>query len=162
MENRIKGWEKFLKTIQLKSRKRTAYSELHPDVLADFFPELESLNVSPKNLYMNAKTFTAIRKWGRDIFDIETGAEAQKQGRMGALWGAIVWLSKEVPDHTVLMTSEGDTHGSILSLAEDIPGAKELVEMLAQLQSMSSTIQSHMYAISKHIESMVSKVEKIG
>jgi hypothetical protein len=163
MANSITGtWEEFLKPIQIVSSMQTAYQQLNPEILADLFAEMESIETLVKHIFMNAKVFTVIRHYGRNWYDSETSAEKIKQGIVGVIWGADITVSKSVPDNTVLVTSENNSKGSILQLDADITEAKELIVMHERLQEIASDLQSLMSRASKLVRSMVTKVEKLN
>lgn len=153
------SWEEFLKSVNIMSCVKTAYKELNVRVLADTFPELENLELAVKKIFLNPRTFSAVRKWGRDFFDIEKDKEKIEKGIYGYVWGASFIVSVTVPDFTVLITSESN-EGVLLELNKEIPGARELIEMHDRLQQMSSEIQSLMYKASNLIQRTVTLVEK--
>ena len=162
MNNPIKtSWEEFLKSVDIKSCVKTAYKELNVRILADTFPELENLEISVKKIFLNPKTYSTVRKWGRDLFDVETDREKIEEGICGYIWGASFIVSTTVPDSTVLIISEHEDEGVLLKLNEDIPGSGELIEMHDRLQQMSSEIQSLMYKVTNLIQKTVTAFEKI-
>lgn len=92
----------FIKTVEIK----TIYNQLTPSTLADLFAKIEILDLRVETILMNAKTFVDVRKWGRDLFDIETEVTEFAKGKMGSLWGAIIIVKNKVPDNIVIATSE--------------------------------------------------------
>jgi hypothetical protein len=50
---------------------------------------------------MNARDYADIRKFGRDILDIESQATLLKTGLQASLWGAQIITSRLVPVGTV-------------------------------------------------------------
>jgi hypothetical protein len=163
MENLIKGtWEEFRSKIRIKAHTRTAYAEINTNTLADLFQELENREITVKNIYLNAKTYNSVRKWGRDCFDVEKDQERIKKGYMGQVWGATFICSSTVPDNVILITSEGDTDGAVLSMNVDIPGAKELIDLHNSLRGLAGNMQSLLSEAFKIIQKIVTQVEKIN
>ena len=62
---------------------------------------------------MNAQDYTDLRKFGRDILDIESQRDLLKTGLMATLWGAQVIVSRLVPVGTVYATCEPEMFGRI-------------------------------------------------
>jgi len=162
MINPIKtSWEEFLKSVDIKSCVKTAYKELNVRVLADTFPELENLEISVKKIFLNPRAYSAVRKWGKNQFDVETDREKIEKGIYGYVWGASFIVSTTVPDFTVLITSETGNEGALLELNREILGASEFIGMHDRLQQMSSEIQSLMYKITNLIQKTVTTIEKV-
>lgn len=83
------------------------------DVLADAFAEIETHDLRVANVFMNARDFTDLRKFGRDTLDIESQAALLKTGLLALLWGAKIIVSRVVPVGTVYVTSEKEFFGRI-------------------------------------------------
>lgn len=128
MDYTITSWEEFLGKIKLETTRKTAYSQLSPEILADLFQLVENLDLRVCKIYMNGKVFTNIRKWGRDSFDMETSVEKVQQGIMGKIWGAEIIVQKAVPDKTVV------------AIHDDIPQDKSTAAMLILGEGPQSTI----------------------
>tara|TARA_Y100000310_G_scaffold296048_1_gene327962 strand:+ start:983 stop:1855 length:873 start_codon:yes stop_codon:yes gene_type:complete len=82
-------------------------------VLADAFSLVERHDLRVARVYMNARDFADIRKFGRDILDIETQATLLKTGLMGVLYGAQIVVSRLVPVGTVYVCCEPEHFGRI-------------------------------------------------
>ena len=82
-------------------------------VLADAFSLVERHDLRVARVYMNARDFADIRKFGRDILDIETQAQLLKTGLMGVLYGAQIVVSRLVPVGTVYVCCEPEHFGRI-------------------------------------------------
>ncbi len=82
-------------------------------VLADAFSLVERHDLRVARVYMNARDFADIRKFGRDILDIETQASLLKTGLMGVLYGAQIVVSRLVPVGTVYVCCEPEHFGRI-------------------------------------------------
>jgi hypothetical protein len=84
-----------------------------PSVLADAFAAIESLDLRVARLFFNARDYTDVRKFGRDIYDIETQAAVYKTGLNPNIWGAQVIVSRIVPAGTVYVTAEPEFLGRV-------------------------------------------------
>jgi len=82
-------------------------------VLADAFSLIERHDLRVARVFMNARDYADLRKFGRDILDIETQRELLKTGLMGTLWGAQVIVSRLVPVGTVYVCCEPEMFGRI-------------------------------------------------
>ncbi len=101
-------------------------------VLADAFGRIERHDIRVARIYMNAVDYTDIRKFGRDILDIESQAELLKTGLQAYLWGAQIITSRLVPAGTVYVCGEPEMFGRIpvrtelTVLSNDNPGARTI------------------------------------
>jgi hypothetical protein len=82
-------------------------------VLADAFALIERHDLRVARVYMNARDYADIRKFGRDILDIESQATLLKTGLQAVLWGAQVITSRLVPVGTVYCCCEPEHFGRI-------------------------------------------------
>jgi len=82
-------------------------------VLADAFSLIERHDLRVARVYMNARDYADIRKFGRDILDIESQASLLKTGLMGTIWGAQIITSRLVPVGTVYLCCEPEMFGRI-------------------------------------------------
>jgi hypothetical protein len=82
-------------------------------VLADAFSLVERQDLRVARVYMNARDYADLRKFGRDILDIESQATLLKTGLMATLWGAQVVTSRLVPVGTVYVCCEPEHFGRI-------------------------------------------------
>jgi len=82
-------------------------------VLADAFALIERHDLRVARIYMNARDYADLRKFGRDILDIESQATLLKTGLMATLWGASVITSRLVPVGTVYVCCEPEHFGRI-------------------------------------------------
>ena len=82
-------------------------------VLADAFALIERHDLRVARVYMNARDYADLRKFGRDILDIESQATLLKTGLMATLWGAQIVTSRLVPVGTVYVTCEPEMFGRI-------------------------------------------------
>lgn len=78
---------------------------LSPTMLADLFGEAERKYRTVTYLYMNAFSYVDVRKFGRDILNIESDSSKLKQGVMSYIWGAEIRLDPDVPNHHVKIVS---------------------------------------------------------
>ena len=86
---------------------------LNGPVLADAFALIERHDLRVARVYMNARDYADIRKFGRDILDIESQATLLKTGLQATLWGAQVITSRLVPAGTVYVCCEPEMFGRI-------------------------------------------------
>ena len=82
-------------------------------VLADAFAYIERHDLRVARVFMNARDYADLRKFGRDILDIETQRDLLKTGLMGTLWGAQIIVSRLVPPGTVYVCCEPEMFGRI-------------------------------------------------
>ncbi len=82
-------------------------------VLADAFALIERHDLRVARVYMNARDYADIRKFGRDILDIESQATLLKTGLQATLWGAQLITSRLVPVGTVYVCCEPEMFGRI-------------------------------------------------
>jgi len=82
-------------------------------VLADAFALIERHDLRVARIYMNARDYADIRKFGRDILDIESQATLLKTGLQGVIYGANVVTSRLVPNGTVYLCCEPEMFGRI-------------------------------------------------
>lgn len=86
---------------------------ISPAVLADAFAEIEFHDLRVARVYMNAKDYADIRKFGRDVLDIESQATLWKSGMMAAGWNAQFIVSRLVPQGVVYCCCEPEQFGRI-------------------------------------------------
>lgn len=86
---------------------------LNGAVLADAWSLIERHDLRVARVYMNARDYADIRKFGRDILDIESQAVLLKTGLQATLWGAQVIISRLVPAGTVYVCCEPEMFGRI-------------------------------------------------
>jgi len=82
-------------------------------VLSDAFGLIERHDLRVARVYMNARDYADLRKFGRDILDIESQATLLKTGLMATLWGAQIITSRLVPVGTVYCCAEPEHFGRI-------------------------------------------------
>ena len=82
-------------------------------VLADAFSLIERHDLRVARVFMNARDYADLRKFGRDILDIETQRDLLKTGLMGTLWGSQIIVSRLVPVGTVYVCCEPEMFGRI-------------------------------------------------
>jgi hypothetical protein len=82
-----------------------------PSVLADGFAAIEEKDLRVARMFFNARDYTDVRKFGRDIYDIETQAAVYKTGLNPNIWGAQVIVSRIVPSGTVYICTEPEFLG---------------------------------------------------
>jgi len=86
---------------------------ISPSVLADAFAEIERHDLRVARIYMNAVDYADIRKFGRDILDIESQATLLKTGLQAVIWGAQIITSRLVPAGFTYVCCEPEQFGRI-------------------------------------------------
>jgi hypothetical protein len=105
---------------------------ISPSVLADAFAEIERHDLRVARIYMNAVDYADIRKFGRDILDIESQATLLKTGLQATLWGAQIITSRLVPVGFVYLCTEPENFGrfpvrtELTVLSADDPKARTI------------------------------------
>jgi hypothetical protein len=105
---------------------------LSGDVLADAFSLIERHDLRVARVFMNARDYADLRKFGRDILDIETQRDLLKTGLMATLWGAQIIVSRLVPVGTVYVCCEPEMFGrmpvrtELTVLSADDPKARTI------------------------------------
>jgi hypothetical protein len=82
-------------------------------VIADACALIEAHDLRVARIYMNARDYADLRKFGRDILDMETQATLLKTGLMGVIYGAQVVVSRLVPAGIVYFCCEPEMFGRI-------------------------------------------------
>lgn len=86
---------------------------INSSVLADAYAEIERHDLRVARVYMNARDYGDIRKFGREILDIEAQAVLLKSGLMATLWGAQIIVSRLVPAGFVYVCCDPEMFGRI-------------------------------------------------
>jgi hypothetical protein len=103
-----------------------------PSILADAFAEIELHDLRVARIYMNARDYADVRKFGRDILDIESQGVLLKTGLQAVLWGAQIITSRLVPQGFVYVCCEPETFGrfpvrsELTVLSADDPKARTI------------------------------------
>lgn len=84
-----------------------------PSVLADAFAEIERHDLRVARIFMNPTDYADVRKFGRDILDIESQAMLLNTGLQATLWGAQIITSRLVPVGFVYLCCEPENFGRI-------------------------------------------------
>ncbi len=90
-----------------------ATAPLTPADLADAFALVERHDLRVARVFANALDYSDIRKWGRDVLDIESQATLLKTGLMASVWGAQIIVSRRVPTGYVYVCAEPEFFGRI-------------------------------------------------
>ena len=105
---------------------------ISPSVFADAFAEIERHDLRVARIYMNAMDYADVRKFGRDILDIESQATLLKTGLQSVLWGAQIITSRLVPVGFVYICAEPENFGrfpvrtELTVLSADDPKARTI------------------------------------
>ena len=76
------------------------------NMIADMFAAIEAKGLRATHLLMNAERYADLRKYGRDVLDIETRAIFLKAGRFANLWAADVIVWENMPKDEVVIFSD--------------------------------------------------------
>ena len=90
-----------------------ASAPLTPSNLADAFAQVEKWDNRVARVFVNALDYADIRKWGRDVLDIETQATLLKTGMMATVWGAQIIVTRQVEPGYMYVLSEPEFVGRI-------------------------------------------------
>lgn len=90
-----------------------ATAPLTPADLADAFALIERHDLRVARVFANALDYSDIRKWGRDVLDIESQATLLKTGLMASVWGAQIIVSRRVPTGYIYVCAEPEFFGRI-------------------------------------------------
>jgi hypothetical protein len=90
-----------------------AVAPLTPSNLADAFARIETHDLRVARIFVNALDYSDIRKWGRDVLDIETQATLLKTGLMATVWGAQIIVTRKVAPGYIYVCAEPEFFGRI-------------------------------------------------
>ena len=90
-----------------------ANAPLTPSNLADAFALVERWDNRVARVFVNALDYADIRKWGRDVLDIETQATLLKTGLMATVWGAQIIVTRQVDAGYVYVLAEPEFIGRV-------------------------------------------------
>lgn len=105
---------------------------LTPAALADGFAAIERNDLRVAYIFMNAKDYSDIRKWDRDIFDPISQAELLRTGVRDGIWGAKFVVTRVVEQGTVYLSAEPEFFGrmpiryDLTILSADNPKARTI------------------------------------
>ena len=154
-----KGYNDFLKTLQIKEKQTVTtlgFGTVY--LLADGFAAVERSNVGVNEVIMNSNSYCHLRKMDRDILDPEKDREKILQGIYASLWGAVIRISINMPDNTILFISESEH--KIACLIEATPLiykeelklielGKEFKDILQKAATKQKEIEHVLYEITK-------------
>lgn len=75
-------------------------------VIADAFALIERHNLRVVRIFINARDYADVRKFGREILDFETQRTLLNTGLLGTMYGAQIIQSVQVPVGTVYVIAE--------------------------------------------------------
>ena len=79
--------------------------------LADGFAAIERNDIRVATIFCNAKDYSDLRKWDRDVLDPDSQAQLLKTGIRTGVWGATLITSRVVPEGTVYICGEPEFFG---------------------------------------------------
>jgi hypothetical protein len=86
---------------------------VNPGVLADAFGMIEEHDLRVARVYWNAKDYADVRKFGRDVLDMQAQGDLLRTGMMSVLWGAKNIVSRLVPRGYIYICCEPEQFGRI-------------------------------------------------
>lgn len=86
---------------------------LNGNALSDGFAAIEEHDIRVATIFCNARDYSDLRKWDRDIFDPESQAQMLKTGVRNSIWNATIITSRVVPVGTVYICGEPEFFGRI-------------------------------------------------
>ena len=90
-----------------------AVAPLIPANLIDAYARIETHDLRVARVFMNALDFADLRKWGRDVLDLESQATLLRSGMLATLWGAQVIVSRKVARGYAYVCAEPEFFGRI-------------------------------------------------
>jgi HK97 family phage major capsid protein len=81
---------------------------LDRDTLADSFAEVEKHDLRVARVFMNARDYSDIRKWGRDQLDPINQKSLLETGVMAMLWGAELIVTRRLTAGSIYVCTEPD------------------------------------------------------
>ena len=146
-------YEEFIKSLKETEELSMTCSSFRTKHLIESFAKVESKNYRVAEIYLNAYNYSDVRKWGREILDIETSASTLRKGIMAHCWGARMVVTRKMPIDTVLVLSESEFRiGCILKLVK-VP------EDTNQFLNILNVIDVHARAMSGAIAELAEKVQ---
>lgn len=79
--------------------------------LADGFAAIERNDIRVATIFCNAKDYSDLRKWDRDVLDPDSQAQLLKTGIRSGVWGAQLITSRVVPEGIVYICGEPEFFG---------------------------------------------------
>lgn len=79
--------------------------------LSDAFAAIEQHDIRVATIFCNAKDYSDLRKWDRDVLDPDSQAQLLKTGVRSQVWNATIITSRVVPVGTVYVCGEPEFFG---------------------------------------------------
>lgn len=136
------SWDDFLKGIEITKTIKTALSAIDPGALVEGFAGIETHEIRVGSVLLNARTYSEMRKWGKDLLDPETDAGTIKKGIMAMIWGAEITVSQKVPDNIIIVLSDPEMKkiASLINLSETLPQSDQLLKLHDQCNQLTSDL----------------------
>jgi hypothetical protein len=109
-----------------------ANAPIEPSNLIDAFAQIEQHDLRVARVFINALDYSDVRKWGRDVLDVETQATLLKTGLMATCWGAQIIVTRLVEKGFVYVCTEPEFFGrmpvrtELTVLSADDPKARRI------------------------------------
>jgi hypothetical protein len=112
--------------IDLNHRNITTSEQIFtPGILLDVYALVEANDLRVSNIYMNATTYSMVRRWGRDVLDANTSRNFLTRGIMASIWGAQIIVTRTVPVNMVYVTAEPQFVGRIFQRSFNVVSADD-------------------------------------
>ena len=82
-------------------------------ILADAFSFVERQDIKVSNVFMNARDYADLRKFDRDVLDVTNQAVLYNTGMLAQIWGAKIFVTRQVTAGTVYVCGEPEFFGRI-------------------------------------------------
>lgn len=108
-----KGYDTLSADAGLVNEGVNANAPLQAANIADALGIIEGHDLTPDRIFMNARDFADVRKWGRDVFDPESQKQLLETGLRGTIYGAKIVLSRLVDAGFIYVTAIPEFVGRI-------------------------------------------------
>jgi len=156
-------WEIYVKGFTWLPSLKTCYDAITPSLMADIFAEMEAQNMRVSSVLMHARTYASVRKWGRDVLDIETQKTNLQLGLMARMWGAEIFLSVKVPEKQVCIFSDPEKSKTAIRLnleEKSSYGINDLIEREKKLQEQFFEFYTTLKGVTDQIHNTISKLDR--
>jgi hypothetical protein len=100
-----------------------AIAPLSVAIMADAFALVENRDAKVTACFFNPRDYADLRKFGRDVLDIELREKYREMGWESVLWGARVISNPDVPQGKIyVMGKRRDTDENVLSIITVVRG----------------------------------------
>ena len=106
----IEDYNKIVSGILKFARSKDADSDKSPAwAIADMMSEVESNDLIVTHMFVDKYAYGEMRKFDRDVMSLNTKKGKLKLGNFASVWGAEVFVNKNVPVNSVIVFSHADS-----------------------------------------------------